>query len=62
MNNQSPEAAQVRRARAKWAAMCRHRPSLDHPDVLQARRDLDVAEAGVLLAEASRLLTPDGAR
>lgn len=48
----------VREARARLAALSRHRPS-DDPGVVQARRALQVAKAASKTAEAAALLAGD---
>lgn len=51
----------VRTAQARFASLCRHHAD-DPALIAQAQRDLDVARAAALTAEAARLLAGDGAR
>lgn len=48
-------APTVRSAKARLAALTRHRPG-DDPALDRARRDLDAARAADMTAEAARLL------
>jgi hypothetical protein len=51
----NPKPPTVRSAHARLAALRRHRPT-DEAAIRQAKRDLVVAQAAALAAEAARLL------